>query len=505
MLKTNKDAMQKALLLLFIIIIVTFLSCKKNEILNSEIKKTHKRAKENHRTTKDSISLYLAELLEYDTLQLSKLSRARTHHIRGLYYETQLKYDSAALAFSQGTSLLRSSNLKMSLLLRTAFMALKLQNFDGYKRSMTKAQELIKNLDTPIHKAAFSANKGEYNIEIKNYKNAIPYFLKADSFLRTNDILQSRDCYQSRLGFAYSKISKYSKAFEHLKKSITLSIRLNNNYCLERSYLYISSVYRNVQRYDQAIKWQKKQLELAYKIQDLVQVQKGLENMGQIYVENEKWAKAESYFIKALETAFEMADSSTINEALYNTGNLYYLTDDSNNARDYEYRIENFNKPQAILSSLFHLGDINLSRRNFVSGERYLKKALSLADSLNQIEWAVTTSKRLSDLYGRTNDYKKQADALQYYIEVNNQWNKQKLTSDIKKLNIKYETEQKEKTITLQNEEIKSKNQLLIISIISIFLLIVIMTTILSIRKSDYAPLRKFTNNRHLLTTKKKL
>ena len=474
-------------LVLIAISIMAVSSCLNNGASDSEIEKIYNRAKENHRTSRDSIEYYLTELLKYDTLQLSELSLARIHHIRGLFYETQLKYDSAASVFSYGASLIGDNSLKATLLLRAASDASRVQDYDRFNQLMIKAEKLVEKLGDPIHEAAFESNKGDYNIGIDNYENAIPHYLKADSILEANDILRTRDYYCYRVGLAYRRLSKYPQAFEYLKKSIALSTQLNNTYRLAHNYIDLSRMYRSSQRYDEALKWQEKHLELAHEIEDLAQVQKGLENMGIISAETKEWDKAESYFMQALETAYEINDPSSIGDALSNTGNFYYRRGNLEKAfnyykQSYAYRKEHYNTPLAILSSLYHLGDVDLARGNFASAETHLQRAVSLADSANQSGWAVTTSKRLADLYKSNGDYNKYTDALEQYVKAKDRWNTELQNTNFNKLTVQYETKQKETTIALQAEQLKSSRQLQIIIGIS-FLFLLFFTSAVFINK----------------------
>lgn len=470
-----------------LILIITS-ACRKNNTFDSEINKIYKHALNNHRTLRDSTAYFLSACLKYDTLQISDLSKARILHIKGLDYETKLKYDSAGITFSNAASLLDNHSLKATLLLRSAVDALKMQDYEKYNHIMAAAEKLANKLNEPIHHAAFQANKGEYYIEIDNYEKAIPFFTKADSILKANNVLRGRDHYQYRVGLAYRRLSKFPLAFEHVNKSISLANQGNNTYSLTISLLDISRMYRTAQRYEEALNWEKKHLDLAYEHKNMEQIQRGLENMGIIYAEKKDWETAETYFKKSLEKAIEINKPASVGDALSNTGNFYYRRGDYKNAhryyiKSYEYRKKHYNKPVAILSSLFHLGDVDLLNQNFISSENNLKRAVFLADSTNQIGWAVTASKRLVELYKKTGDYKNQTKALQQYVDFKDRWNSEVQNTNFNKLSLQYEKKHNEAIIARQADQLKI-NRLLLITISVSLILAISITVFIFIHKA---------------------
>ena len=492
------------------LILVMTSGCRKNNTQDKEIDIIYKQALNNHRTSRDSANYFLNACLKYDTLQLSDLSKARILHLKGLDYETKLQYDSAEITFSHAASLLKNQSLKATLLLRSAVDALKMQDYEKYNHIMAASEELVNKLNDPIHLASFQANQGEYYIEIEDYEKAIPFFTKADSILKSKQILRGRDDFQYLIGFAYRRLSKYSPAFEHLQKSISFSTQLNNNYRLTFNLLDISRMYRDAQRYDEALKWEKKHLDLAHKHKNMEQIQRGFENMGIIHVGKKDWETAETYFKKSLNLAIEINEPAGVGDALSNTGNFYYLRGDYDIAqqyyqKSYEHRKKYFNRPLSIISSLFHLGDVDLVNKNFKSSEANLEKAIFLADSANLIGWAVTASKRLVDLYKITDDYKNQTKALQQYVDYKDRWNSEVQNTNFNKLSLQYEKKQNETIIAMQADQLKINRLLLIIIGISLFFVISITVFIFIHKEARLKAFRAIYRQQLLVNDQKRV
>lgn len=481
--------------LMFIAAGMTFFSCQQKSDSDAAIEKIFQQAKNNHRTSRDSIGYFLDESLKYDTLQLSDLSKARILYLKGLWYEIRLNYDSASATFTRGAALLPDNSFKAATLLRAADDEARASDYDSYRTLLNRARKLVKKRKDPVNKAAFRSVQGDYELEINDYRKAIVYYTIADSILKSNHIVRTRDYYQNRISYAYRRSGKYSPAFKHILKSIDLSEQIHNKYRLTSSYIDISRMYRDAQRFDEAVKWEEKHLSLAREIKDSSQIRVGLENMGIIHAEKKEWDTAESYFARSLQMAYDMHDPVSIGTALINMGNFLNRKGDVDKAltyykKGYEYVKKHDNKPVSIMGILFHLGDANLAKRNFSLSEKYLKKALALADSLHLSGWAVTTNLRLNDLYKTTKDYPKYVLSLQHYIKVKDKWEADKQNARFNKLTLQYEKKQQDATIALQTAELKNRRQLLIILGIALLLIISVVTAILINKKTKERAIR---------------
>jgi AraC-like DNA-binding protein len=494
-----------------LVLLIAGFSCQqKPTALDAAVEEVYQKAISNHRTKRDSLDYFFHQCQQYDTLLLSDLSRAQISHIKGLMYESQLKYDSASACFLYGASLLPNDTLKVKLLLRAACDVARISNFEAYRKVMDEAGGLVKQLDDPLQNAAFWGAKGDYSVEIEDFKQAVLCYSQADSILEKNGILRVRDYYQNRIGLAYRKLSKFPLAYEALLKGIELS-KLNNNMPrLVTGYNELSRMYRSAQRYDEALKWENKQLSLAYDLNDKSQIREGLEHKGIIYTEKNEYDLAEDYFTEALEIAYDINEPSSIGNGLANLGNFYYRKGDMTKAidyynRSYSYRKAHRNRDIAILNSLYHLGDAYLAVKDRELGEYYLTKAVQLADSTQEISWAVTVSKRLVDLYRSTNDDEKYAKALQHYIDVKDRWNKVKENTKFSQLSVQYETRQKETTIALQQEQLKTRKQLLILLANALIIVILIISAVLVNKKIRGRALRAIYKQQLLVNDQRKV
>ncbi len=321
--------------LLFTTIILIITSCKTESYFDSEMERIHNSALVNHKTSSDSLILYLSEALKYDSLNLSKLSKARFYHLKGHFYEMHMKYDSAALSYSFGASLLNNEHLKTTLLLHTANAALKIQDYKWYNELINEAEILIEKSHNPKQRASLLSTRGDYKIETKNYQKALSLFFIADSISEANNISRTRGYYHGRIAYSYEQLSDYSNALKHLEKSIALSTQEKDTFNLIENCLDISRMYAKLKLYEEAVKWQQKHLGLAGKTKNFRQTRKGLENLGVICAEKQEWEQAEAYFLSALEIAYKIGSPLSVSDALTKTACFYYVQGNLDSAYQY--------------------------------------------------------------------------------------------------------------------------------------------------------------------------
>ena len=478
-----------SVLLLVLFTGIAFSSCQQNKDSESEIQAIYQKALNNHRTRRDSLEYYYEQCLKLDTLQLSDLARAQILHIKGLMYEERLLHDSASYVYAAAVDLLPADTLQAILLIRAACNDARVPDYDRYQTNMVSAGKLVKKLNDPVQDAAFLGAKGDYYIEIEDYENAIESYMSADSILEAHGIIKGRQYFHNRTSFAYRRSSKYPPAFEHMLKSIEFSEQLQNKYRLVSSYLDISRMYRDVQRYDEAMNWEEKHLALAREVNSINNIRKGLENMGIIHAEKQEWDTAQSYFEQAMELAFEINNPDAITFALSNMGNFFFRKGDIDMAlsyyeKSYEYRKKNFPRNNGMVNILFHLGSAHLAKKNYELSEKYLLEAQAFADSSQNKGWALSVGEQLNRLYKTTKDYKKYALSLQYYLDAKEKWDSDKENTRFNKLTLQYEKKQKDATIALMAQELKTRRQLLIFLGVILLLIIAIITIVLVNKKA---------------------
>ncbi|SFE43779.1 tetratricopeptide repeat protein [Thermophagus xiamenensis] len=420
---------------------------------------------------------------------MSDLARAQILHIKGLIYEERLLHDSASYVYTAAVDLLPADTLQAILLIRAACNDARVPDYDRYQTNMASAGKLVKKLNDPVQDAAFLGAKGDYYIEIEDYENAIESYMSADSILEAHGIIKGRQYFHNRTSYAYRRSSKYPPAFEHMLKSIEFSEQLQNKYRLVSSYLNISRMYRDVQRYDEAMNWEEKHLALAREVNSINNIRKGLENMGIIHAEKQEWDTAQSYFEQAMELAFEINNPDAITFALSNMGNFFFRKGDIDMAlsyyeKSYEYRKKNFPRNNGMVNILFHLGSAHLAKKNYELSEKYLLEAQAFADSSQNKGWALSVGEQLNRLYKTTKDYKKYALSLQYYLDANEKWDSDKENTRFNKLTLQYEKKQKDATIALMAQKLKTRRQLLIFLGIILLLIIAIITIALVNKKA---------------------
>lgn len=295
-------------------------------------------------------------------------------------------------------------------------------------------------------KRKIKAYSGYGNLErsVGNFDNSLQLFIKADSLASNIDDNNLKATILNNISIVYASNKDYKNSITIYKKLIKLE---NIDYRIySAAYTNLSGIYSKILQYDSAVFYGLK----AINLKELNHSNKGLaeayNNLGATYIE-----------LNQLDTA-----SIWVNKSLVT----------------YQQQ----NSTGGIIKAYNNLARINLLQKRYNAATKYLK----LADSLNlkqQFHYeAMHTQKYMYQLYAETQQWKNAFNHLQKYNQLNiNEINESKAAL-IRELQTKYKTNilDKEKKLAQHNESItnlklKNRNNLLTISIVVTFLIIVLL------------------------------
>lgn len=238
-------------------------------------------------------------------------------------------------------------------------------------------------------------------------------------------------------------------------------------------------------------------------------------NIGVVFSNQNKQKEALEYANKALKVFQDLEDDEQIAGAYINIGNCYYNQYDANNA------LENYNKAEKLSVKMNNLENLSFVYNNIgsvyvedkgdtIQGVNYLKKSIEMRTQLKDLNGLIFSYNNIANIYIGLKKFdlaeKNMVKAKEYAIQANNNreltesfrlfsylneakkdykqalyfhklYLKQKDSlinvqnnKDVKELDIKYQTEKKEKQILQQQSEVKQKNIWLLL--ISSFVLI---------------------------------
>jgi len=250
--------------------------------------------------------------------------------------------------------------------------------------------------------------EGNYNEEIKNYLLCIKIAVE----LRNNERIAA---FNNNIANVLTRNHEFTKALEYYKKSLELFSSLKNERGLATTNMNIGIVYEQQKEYNKALDY----LFISLKTYKLLNDKKGIldtyNNIGVAYKEIDK-AKSMEFFMLEIKLGEELKD---------------------------EYCVE---------TTKLNLGDLLNKMKKYKEALPFLESGLQYALKTEERDWELTAYLNLADSYTGLKDYEKANVYLYKHHRLNDFLFSNSKSQQIVELQIKYESEKKEKEIALLKE-----------------------------------------------------
>jgi putative nucleotidyltransferase with HDIG domain len=295
------------------------------------------------------------------------------------------------------------------------------------------------------------------------------------------------------MGISKGSRGKYYESMKYFNTAREIFTELDDKNGIATTFSNIGIVYSYQSRFDLAIDQHLKALAIFEEIDKKIHIAHSLNNIGIIFRKRHNLEKAEEYYMKALRIREETGDQSGLAMSLNNMGILAKERGDLESALDYNSRSLNLKEElgdkHGISVSYSNIGDIHMELEEYTPALEYYRKSLSITEELENekgisnncklighimillkkydealeyLERALRISigigarvyesdcyKELSDLYKATGDYEKAFLHYKKHSILTQEIFSDKSTKTIAGLQIRYETEQKEKEAEL--------------------------------------------------------
>ena len=311
----------------------------------------------------------------------------------------------------------------------------------------------------------------------------------------------------NNIGIIYKFQGDFEKALEYYLQSLQYAENLNDTVIITPALINIGNIHFDLKRYTKALEYYNRVLDIAQKSNNLSEVASAYNLIGTAYNYMNKIPKALESFELSYQLATKIGNVYTQCDALNNLGESYHRLGDYVQALEYYQKsVEISTKGNDLHSSattLNNIGSIYLNKKDYKQALTYLQKSLKIIEDLNTFGILKDIYHNLAKVYEGLGDYKK---AYQYqcnYTELNDSLLSESMNKKMIDLQIKFETEKKERKIEiLKNEkriESEKKNYFIALSILGILLVIVIFILfILKIRAN-----RILAEKNQLISTQK--
>jgi len=344
---------------------------------------------------------------------------------------------------------------------------------------------------------------GGFEQSIEKSKNAVPIFIKANK-------LPGLATAYLNIGISEYKISQYGEAINYFLRSSAIFESLKNDAYLSYNFNCIANCFSELNNYPKALEYNKKALYIRQRLNNKESIAQSFNNIGFVFKLDKKPDSAIYYLSKSIALREQEKDSSALVLTLQNMGSSWKMKGDLRKAESYVLRSQRiaakYSMKENIARGNSDLAEIYIQQKKYKQALTAINLTINTAQQLNIPELLLEAYSIKYNLYEQSGDYK---NALYYGNKKSNL--KDSLFSvaknkTIDELEIKYQTNQKEKDIAalhLQNnlEQKVVKQQRISITVLvisAVLLLLLFMIAYNSFRVKNRANLRIQTLMRDL-------
>jgi len=267
-------------------------------------------------------------------------------------------------------------------------------------------------------------NLGMFNWNNGNYDEALDYFFESLKINERYNNEQSKTSSLNNIGLIYQEMNLNEKALEYHKKALEIRLKYNKYNEQIASYNNIGINLKDLGRLDEAIEYFNKGIVLAKEKNNLIDLYRLLDNLGNAYNEKGDIELALATYLKALDRPEDYkADEKGMLATYNNIATLYNEKNDPKRALKY-------------IRSAFKLLE-KFPEAELIAADLYLANAES---------------------HYMLNDYTTARKSKAKYIKLKDSIFSEKNAKAIADLEVKYETEKKEKEILIQRAELAEQD-----------------------------------------------
>jgi two-component system, NarL family, sensor kinase len=385
----------------------------------------------------------------------------------GETFETE-NADSAFFYYKKGKELSDKLNYIKGIAAYVSYSIVILNNQGKFKEALKLCNDLLEVLEKGSSKKELASayiNAGSEWQYLSDLETAADYYLKAVKLGEDIGNKKIQRVANNNLASVFNSLQQYEKGKQYAEKSLVIAKELKDDYAAASSTINIATSESFLKEYNQSLAHFKEVELLGKKMEDDIIIMDGWLGMADNLSEINKGNEAEAYYRKVIEMAKKIE------------------------APEYE------------MYGCMGLSKYLLKVKSFDAAKSIIEQGIQIAQQLG-------TKIELKDLYLRASELNEATGnstaALQghkKFVALNDSVINEKNTGNINLMEIKYETEKKEKQLLLQQTAIRKKNTLNYILFGSTAALLII--SLLSYR--TYTQKRKLQEQKIIELEKEKL
>lgn len=378
-------------------------------------------------------------------------------YYEGAYQEALNHYRNAVVHFEKSGDKKQVANLYNNIGIVYEYIGQYDKSLEAHYNSLKLRNELKDQYDiamSHLNIGTLYNAKADYIKALENLNYSLDYAKKAG-----NDILLLN--LYNNFGVTYKNVCDYAKSIDYYLRALPIGEKLKDERTIISILSNIGVVYLTWGNYNKALGYFQEALTKAKNINEKRTIAKLHGNLGTAYFALNEFEKALENNMLSLKYLKEHGDKQAISITLEEIGNIYFKRKDYQKAFDiYESAlriVEEINHPSRKINLYYRLGEIYSAENRQETSKEYYEKGFSLAQQQNDIDKQKEGCLLLSGYYDKKSNYKNALDYYKHYVVLKDSIFNRQSSETISNLQIKYETDKKQKEIELLNADKRTK------------------------------------------------
>lgn len=329
---------------------------------------------------------------------------------------------------------------------------------DNYEKSLS-----LRKAAGDMLKVSYSLNNmGLIYFDQKKYSEAISAYKECVAICNELNEYHDEALMQMSIAETYRTINYKTNALEYAIKAASLFIHINNKRGLARTFNFIGNLHKDLSNNSLALEYFIKANQLYSELNNQYGISTTTNNLGIIYDEMGQSDTALAYYQQFLQMAIDNGNIPSQGTAYNNIGFLYAKT------MHYQKALEAYSKSLSIsqeandslsiMNTNNNIASVYLNMGNTSKAENYVNTALKHTPRDKNLFFLAESHEILSKVYAANGNFRKAYHHQSINGEIKDSLFSMKTNEQIVEMQVRFETESKEKEIELlkKNDEIKN-------------------------------------------------
>ena len=347
---------------------------------------------------------------------------------------------------------------------------------------------------------------GVCNIEKADYNKALSELSKGEAIgtqlLKTDPgnkkYKRAMMAIQANTGNVYYFLGKYDKSIDSYFLALKLAEEINFKKGMATCLSNIGISYKDLYNNDKALEYNKKALRISEETKDNALLVQSLNNIGSIYYSIPDYDSAYYYFQRCVTINKSDNNEPSLINSYVNLANVYDKWEEYDSAIVYYNRSlelsKKYNSTDGLINCNYMIAQMYMHKGDFEEAEKHFLECLTYAEEAGSLRFKMMANEQLAELYRRHNMFEKAFRHLAVGNQSRDSIYNAESNEKIAELEVKYETEKKEKEILLLREQSKlqkeqARNNKLIFLSITVILFLILVLGIISYRSAKHKQL----------------